>query len=296
MGRIAGLVTSAVSVVRSSAFWGAITAVGLMGALVIWGVAGWPGAPSDCTLPGGNCYCEASQAPPSDALGKQPANTWSNLAPIAAGLAILLIADAERRRRQPAPNPMLLGGVYAIGYGFVVLLLGPGSAAFHGSLTQFGGWLDTLSMIAFISFILLYDVFRVMRADENHGRFAGSFVGVLAALGALTWFIEGSGILVFAALVAGAVILELVIATRGVHGVQRPLIPWLALGLATFAVALLIWRLSWTDAPLCDPNSLLQGHAVWHVLAEAVAPLMFFAYFRRETRLGRSVDVRRLPL
>jgi hypothetical protein len=279
-----------VSVVRSSAFWGAITAVGLMGALVLWGLAGWPGDPADCTLPGGNCYCEATQPPPADALGKQPANTWSNLAPIAAGLLILLVADSERRRRherhetQPAPNPMLEGGFYAIGYGFIVLLLAPGSAAFHGSLTHFGGWLDTLSMVAFISFILLYDLFRTVRADESHGAFAASYAGVLVALGALTWFLEGTGIFVFAGLVAAAVILELVIALLGVKGVRRPLFPWLALGLGAFAVALLIWRLSWTDAPLCDPNSLLQGHSVWHVLAEGVAPLMFFAYFRRETR------------
>jgi len=272
--------------------WGTITAVGLIGLLVIWGLAGWPGAPSDCTLPGGNCYCEAAQSPPADSLGKQPANTWSNLAPIAAGLVILLIADSERRRRQQtdetqrAPNPMLEGGFYAIGYGLVVLLLGPGSAAFHGSLTLFGGWLDTLSMIAFISFILLYDAFRILRAIDSHGAFAASYLAVLAAFGALTWFVPGTGVPVFAVLVAATVILELVISTRGIKGVRRPLFPWLALGLATFAVALLVWRLSWTGAPLCDPASLLQGHAVWHILAEALAPLMFFAYFRRETALS----------
>ncbi len=272
---------------RTATFWGALAAVGLMGALVIWGLAGWPGVPSDCTLPGGNCYCEAAQPPPTDAIGKQPANTWSNLAPIAAGLAILLVADAERRRRQQsqrAANPMLEGTFYPIGYGLVVLLLGPGSAAFHGSLTQFGGWLDTLSMTAFISFVLLYDAFRIARTDDNHVAFAGAYAAVLAALGALTWLIAGTGIFVFAALVSIAVILELVVATRGAAGVRRPLMPWLVAGLVTFAVALLIWRLSWTDAPLCEPGSLLQGHAVWHVLAEAVAPLIFFAHFRREMR------------
>ena len=260
-----------------------------MGALVIWGLAGWPGVPSDCTLPGGNCYCEASQPAPDDILGKQPANTWSNLAPIAAGLAILLIADLERRRRltgDSVANPMREGGFYAVGYGFVVLLLGPGSAAFHGSLTQFGGWLDNLSMVAFIGFVLLYDAFRILRVDQNRAAFLGSYSAALAALGALTWFVAGSGILIFGALVAAAVIVELVISVRGMRGLRRPLVPWLALGLTTFAVALLIWRLSWTGAPLCEPESLLQGHALWHLLAEAVAPLMFFAYFRGETRLG----------
>jgi dihydroceramidase len=110
------------------------------------------------------------------------------------------------------------------------------------------------------------------------------YLAILAVLGIVWWLVPGSGIFVFAGLVAAAVLLELVIAIWGVRGVRRPLVPWLALGLGTFALALLVWRLSWTGAPLCDPSSLLQGHALWHILAEAVAPLMFFAHFRRENR------------
>jgi hypothetical protein len=273
------------SIFRTSTFWGAVTGATLFGALIVWGVAGWSGQPSDCTLPGGNCYCETPAGP---SLAKQPANTWSNLVPFAAGLAILVIADIERARRRgnprPAQNSMLDGGFYAIGYGFVVLLLGPGSAAFHASLTNFGGFLDNLSMFAFIGFVLVYDAFRIARADDNKTAFAALYLAILTALGAIWWLRPGSGILVFAGLVAAAVLLELVIAIWGIRGVQRPLVPWLALGLGTFAVALLIWRLSWTGAPLCDQTSLLQGHALWHILAEAAAPLMFFAHFRREIR------------
>jgi hypothetical protein len=272
---------------KSAVFWGAVAFVAYLIVFLLFGALGWPGGPDSCTLPGGNCYCEAAH--PTSSLVSQPANTWSNLGAVLGGLLILLIADRERARRLAgagsAPNPMKTGGFYAVFYGAVVLFLGPGSMAFHGSLTRFGGWLDTLSMILFITFVLLYDVARIFRFDDNRTAFAGIYVAIAVLLGVFTWVVEGTGTFVFAVAVAGAVILELVLAIRGLRGVRRPLLPWLTAGLATFAVALVVWRLSWTGAPLCDPNSLLQGHAVWHLLAEAVAPLFFFLHFRLEERV-----------
>lgn len=48
--------------------------------------------------------------------------------------------------------------------------------------------------------------------------------------------------------------------------------------LALLAVGGLVGTLSRTGGPLCDPDSLLQGHALWHVLAAAalavLAPLV----------------------
>jgi hypothetical protein len=39
--------------------------------------------------------------------------------------------------------------------------------------------------------------------------------------------------------------------------------------LVTFGAAVAVNLLTRTDAPLCRPHSLLQGHAVWHVLTAA---------------------------
>jgi hypothetical protein len=255
---------------------------------LVFGALGWPGEPDSCTL-GGNCYCETAHATPSHSIVKQPANTWSNLGAVLAGLLILAIADRERARRRggarSAPNPMMSGGFYAVLYGAVVLFLGPGSMAFHGSLTRFGGWLDTLSMILFITFVLLYDAARILRFDDRRTVFAGAYLSLNALLAVFTWVAYGSGMIVFVGAVAVAVILELVLSTRGIGGVRRPLLPWLTLGLVTFAIALVVWWLSWTGGLLCDPDSLFQGHAVWHVLAEAVAPVCFFLHFRAEQRV-----------
>jgi hypothetical protein len=55
---------------------------------------------------------------------------------------------------------------------------------------------------------------------------------------------------------------------------------WFAIGGATFVVALTIWVLSFTQMPLCAPNSI-QGHAIFHTLS-AFAAGFLYKYYRHE--------------
>ena len=63
-------------------------------------------------------------------------------------------------------------------------------------------------------------------------------------------------------------------------GVSRDL-RWLGLAGGIFLIGLVIWRLSHTGAPLCYPESLLQGHAVWHLLC-AISTAAIFVYYQSE--------------
>jgi hypothetical protein len=57
--------------------------------------------------------------------------------------------------------------------------------------------------------------------------------------------------------------------------------PWFWAGLGSFGVAFIVWNLSRTDGVWCDPASLLQGHALWHLLT-AVSVGCFYRYLRDE--------------
>ena len=217
-------------------------------------------------------------------LAKQPINTLSALFPVIAGLIILVIADRDRAATAAGPNPMATGRFFALLYGGLVIFLGPGSMFFHGSLTHYGGWLDNFSMILYVTFILCYDAARIWRWDERIGSFAAIYVAINVALGLLTWVADGSGTILFAILAGVAVAAEAVILLARPGGVDRTFAPWLLAGLASFGIAIVIWALSATGRPLCDPDSLLQGHAVWHLLAMAVTPFCVFRYLRGETR------------
>lgn len=263
--------------------WGLIGFALLMLVYLILGLLGWPGDPDPCTLPGGNCYCEAYPPPSAGALVKQPVNTWSGLFPVIAGLIVLAITDRDRLLPAVA-NPMHGGRFYALLYGGLLVFLGPGSMFFHGGLTHFGGWVDNFSMILYVTFILAYDAARIWRWDDRTGLFVGVFVGVNIALGLLTWFVEGSGTILFAVLAGVAVVTEIVILWRRPGGIDRQFVPWLLAALVAFGVAIVIWALSATGRPLCDPDSVFQGHAVWHLLAMALTPFFVFLYLRDETR------------
>lgn len=76
------------------------------------------------------------------------------------GLIILLVAGRESAART---EPRLFHTPYAEWLGFVALAMGPGSIVFHATLTQWGGWLDQMSMYLLLSFMASYDLSRVLR-------------------------------------------------------------------------------------------------------------------------------------
>ena len=62
---------------------------------------------------------------------------------------------------------------------------------------------------------------------------------------------------------------------------ERTHAPYFWAGFASYFLATIIWQPSRTDGVLCDPDSLLQGHALWHILG-AVSMWCFYKYFRTE--------------
>jgi hypothetical protein len=67
--------------------------------------------------------------------------------------------------------------------------------------------------------------------------------------------------------------------TRRGAGLTRRTVRWLAGIVVLFAVAGVINLLGRTDAPLCEPSSLFQGHALWHGLTAVAFALYGFVTF-----------------
>lgn len=239
---------------------------------------GYPGGPDEC-LRLGDCYCEA----PGPGIAAQPANAWSNLGFVLVGL--LVLADSARTRDRSSAARMEADLRYSRLYGAVAAFLGLGSFAFHGSLRAWGGYVDVQSMHAFLAFVLAYDLTRIH--GWSWGAFLAWFTGLLAGFSALIGlFPPEHGRILFAVVVAVTIVVEGAVS----HPVLRPWaprpiqprrMPWFWAGLASFAVAFVIWNLSRTGGVWCDPNSLLQGHALWHMLS-AVSVGCFYLYFRSE--------------
>ncbi|HMA37029.1 MAG TPA: hypothetical protein VKY74_21415, partial [Chloroflexia bacterium] len=140
---------------RREVWWGLAGVAGALAIFFFFAWLGWPGAPDSCTRDHPNtCWCEDFLR--AGAWIKQPINTWGNLGFFAIGLAVLWQVGSDRRHPPARRNPMTTASPFALVYGGAVLFLGAGSMFFHASMTQWGGWIDTYSLIVFGSFGLLY--------------------------------------------------------------------------------------------------------------------------------------------
>jgi hypothetical protein len=252
----------------------AAAVVASLGVLAAFALAGWPGAPNRCLETFG-CFCEAPRA----GLVRQPANTFSNFGFVAVGLAIAAARGRQRAGRATAPgNPLTTGTLLPTLVSLAVALLGPGSMFLHASLTGWGGVLDVLSMYLWVTFAIAYAALRAASLSTN--AFLALHAALFAAAGWSKLATSGSSDLVFGLLIAGFVLGEGAVWHR-----QRALRQdrrWLALALGFFAVAFALWLPSRRpDGALCDPHSLLQGHAAWHLLC-ATAAGSIWLYWRSE--------------
>lgn len=162
----------------------------------------------------------------------------------------------------------------------LVVLLGPGSAAMHATQSALGGHLDMLSMYLVASFAAAYATMRWLRGGMR--LLAGTFLGGVAFCefvglwGVQLPVVTYSGNAAFALLLVIATVLELLIMRRGEARAQRV---YAYASLASILIAFAIWNAA--KAWLCDPHSLIQGHAIWHLLG-AVAAYFLYRYYASE--------------
>jgi len=263
--------------------WTLAAAGGAIALFLSLGAAGWPGfTPNGCRVePRPTCFCER----PHPGLVAQPANTWSNLGFVAVGLTIAAAADRGRLRARPA-NPLTRTRFYPGIFAVTIALLGPGSMFLHGSLTREGGALDVASMYLFAGLLLAYASLRLLRLSRRS--FAGVFALGAGVPIALRLTMAPPVEVVFGLLLVAFAAAEWAVARRRPELARDPRPIALATGL--FAAAFAVWVPSLSGGPLCDPESPLQGHALWHLLCAASAGCVFLylASERAVTANGRS--------
>ena len=254
----------------------AVTAlVGVLGVgLVVLATAyGWLGPDVDR----GAQFCETAHW----CFFAQPSNTLSNLGFVAAGLALAWHARDPAHRLNSLPVTTVFTATAA--------LLGPASMAMHATESALGGHLDVMSMHLIAAFSVAYAVGRLGRFST--ARVVLAFVVVFGVGTRVTLrgdrieILHHTGNLVFAVLVIAALLIETVLWRR----VRPPRPLWGVGSVLALLVAFGIWLLSQSGGPWCDPESWLQGHALWHLLCALAVYLLgrhYIAMARRERAAG----------
>ncbi|MFN8597282.1 MAG: ceramidase domain-containing protein [Anaerolineae bacterium] len=203
------------------------------------------------------CFCEAISA----GSIRQPINTWSNLAFVIVG--VIVAADRVLRR-----SDRLI-------FAWACVAIGLGSMFYHASLSFVGQWFDVMSMYLLGTFMVLYAA-RRLKSTRNWN-FAAYYAVINVALGVLLIVWPDARRYLFGVLISVALVLETILQRRH-QTTAKP--PWLIAALTAYVIAQVIWTLDLNHI-VCDPNSFIQGHAVWHVLT-AISAGLVYGYYRSE--------------
>jgi hypothetical protein len=144
----------------------------------------------------------------------------------------------------------LLGRIADRWIGLGLIATGVGSFLFHGPLAPGGVWVHDVTL-AWLLAVILVELRRWPTRIHLFG------LGLMALV---FWLLPSSADVIMVAVV-------LAIVGALVTG-RRTRATWTQLGaLATVAI---IGRLGATGGPICDPDSVLQPHALWHLGAAGV--------------------------
>ncbi len=225
----------------------------------------------------GDVFCEAARP----GLIKQPANTWSNLGFVFAGL--LVGWQLMRGSFNQNSNSLTRTGFYGAFFASLIVLLGPGSMAMHATTAEIGGFFDMLSMYLVASFTTAYSMQRFFKWKPL--QFSLVFFVVLSVC---LWadgkpyhiVFDYFGNAIFALFISITVLFEIL--NTYVRKMEH-LKMWGVVSLGALLLALAIWNVSQTGQRFCDPQSLIQGHAIWHLL-DALSVYGLFRFYVSEHR------------
>ena len=179
----------------------------------------------------------------------QPINAISSLAFTVIGLvAIWWATQAEGNER-----------AVRIAFGMLMVLTGLGSVMFHGPQgpgSQFGHDVTFLVTVWFVAIVNLAGALRWKRRVE-WGVFA---VGGLLLTVALVLSPGLTNMLMILTVVS------LIVSDVTLHRKGQIRTRWYVVSIVAIVAAVSMFLLGRTGAPLCDPDSLFQGHGVWHLL------------------------------
>jgi hypothetical protein len=189
----------------------------------------------------------------------QPVLLFTSAAYIVAGLFVLWYA-----RRHAGRHPISRSQISAYAVGLV--LAGLGSMDYHGPVLGPQPLLHDGGLAVAIVAALAIDltVLGVARFVRTWGLIAPTVVALVVIA-----FVPAASPALAGVAGVGLAVAEVAVYRRGL----RPTTAALWSGLGCLAAGSVIFALSRTGGPLCDPQSWFQGHGVWHVLTAAALAL-----------------------
>lgn len=250
---------------------------------------------ADWNVANGNAfqYCELNQM---DKLIRQPANTWSNFAYFLVGLFALTIGihDLKYSQRRASDNFLVRYPMFSLMFGLSAIYVFIGSFLFHASLTRTFQHLDQAGLYSVIVMVLtfnLYKIFPVLRIKGQYKSSHGLLMAFAVAFNYLIftrlWLININVLFPVLILVAFVTSLYYLLFVSKEHYYTKYL--WSAF--IILILAAVVWILDRTNI-VCNPTSIFQGHALWHIFTAASMLIIYLYYRTGNVPLEHAISLR----
>lgn len=165
-------------------------------------------------------------------------------------------------------------------FGLLMVFTGAGSVMFHGPQgpgSQFGHDVTFLVTVWFVAIINIAETLRWKRVAEWGVIAAGGL-----ALSVVLVLAPGLTNVLMVATVISLIVSDVILHRRG-----RVRTRWYVASLVALVAAVAMFLLGRTGGPLCEPDSLFQGHGMWHLLGALALGAYFVA--TSESRVSQNI-------
>lgn len=197
----------------------------------------------------------------------QPINAITSFSYVVVGIAIAIAAWRLRR-----------SVVQSLVYAVSLVGIGLGSVAFHGPQPSGSRIMHDLPIVFTLALVVVHDLGLLLPAVQR--QWVPWFAGTSVAVIPIAYVVPDVAGVATIVLVVVAVVAEVLIHRRRLRPAsarRQRLIEAIVVTVAIAAGA--TWLLGRTDSPACDPDGVLQFHAVWHVGSAIVFGLWWWLAF-----------------
>ena len=222
-------------------------------------------------------YCEYSDM---DAFLRQCMNSYSNLAFFFFGCVLLLTAWNDHKLRSQ-DNPIAGFPLLTLLCGISLIYLCIGSTFFHASLTWPGQRVDMNGTYSVCIIMSLLSLYRLLQPDVDNRRLRSTIVAAFLILVPVYVYVHllipSIYLLPLMMLTVTALTVVNVRRYAGLRHFRYAFISMVCL------ISAVVFRQLDTAKVGCDPHSVWQGHAAWHVLIGA-SPFFLYWFYRTESK------------
>jgi hypothetical protein len=223
----------------------------------------------------------------ADSVFRTRMNTWSNLSYIFFGFYAVALAINDYRKNLPLARGYLTHApIQSFLFGVALIYSGLGSGFFHASLTRYGQQCDVGAMYAMMLCMAAIPIGSWLPRLQVPGTFrtfvSSPLIALLVVCGSVfftyyKWEYEFTEVSAY----GGSILLIFAVFSLIQPGKYLQ-IRWLIAALVSIVIAAQIRQLD-IQGSFTLPDSIFQGHALWHLIS-SMYYFFIFLYFRSEER------------